>query len=144
MSQTTWSGPLASGTLNAGIVGGPNVGLALLTQTATLAPDTTLTQSVSFNLPAGSQITNITVDVLTAYNSATSATLSVGTSAGDSTYVSGGNVETAGRETITFTAAALAAMYNINSNTAVVATVTSVGIPTTGKVAVTVHYVQKP
>lgn len=144
MSQTTWSGPLASGTLNAGITGGPNIGLALLTQTATLTTNAGLVQNATFNIPNGAQITNIVVDVLTAYNSATSATLSVGTSSGDSTYVSGGNVETAGRESITFTAAALTAMSNVGANTSVVATVTSVGVPTAGTVVVTIHYIQKP
>ena len=59
MSQTTWTGPLASGTLNAGIVGGPNIGFAELVQSATLAFDGTLVQNLTFNLPVGSQITNI-------------------------------------------------------------------------------------
>ena len=143
MSQTTWTGPLASGTFNAGIVGGPNIGFAELVQSATLAFDGTLVQNLTFNLPVGSQITNIVCDVTTAYNSATSATLTAGTSTGDTSYVSGVSAKTAGRAVVTYTAAQLLAMSNIGSNPAVVVTVTSVGQPTAGSVVVTVHYVQK-
>ena len=78
MSQTTWSGPLASGDRNAGESGGPNIGLAYLSQTALINFDATLVQNATFNIPASSQIVDFYVDVLTAYDSATSATLSAG------------------------------------------------------------------
>jgi len=143
MSQTTWSGPLASGDINAGKSGGPNIGLAVLSQTVLIDFDATLVQNATVYLPYGSQILNIVVDVLTQYNSATSATLTVGTASAGTTYASGVNAKTAARTTPTFTAAQLASMANIGSTGSVVATVTSVGQPTAGQVRVTYLYVQK-
>jgi hypothetical protein len=142
MSQTTFSGPLASGDINAGKAGGPNLGFAVLSQTVLLNFDTTLVQNATVNLPFGSQILNIVVDVLTAYNSATSATLTVGTASAGTTYASGVNAKTAARTTPTFTAAQLTSMANIGNTGPVVATVTSVGQPTAGQVRVTYSYVQ--
>jgi hypothetical protein len=142
MSQTTWSGPLASGDINAGKTGGPNIGLALLSQTVLINFDATLVQNGTVYLPYKSQIVDIIVDVLTQYDSATSATLSVGTSSAATTYASSVNVKTGIRVLPTFTAAQLAAMDDIGTNGTVVATVTSVGQPTTGQVRVTYRYVQ--
>ena len=143
MSQTTWSGPLASGDKNAGVVGGPNIGLAVLSQTVLINFDATLVQNATVYLPYESQIVDVLVDVLTRYNSATSATISVGTASGGTQYASGVNAKTGVRVRPTFTAAQLAAMADTESNGAVVATVTSVGQPTAGQVRVTYLYVQK-
>ena len=142
MSQTTWSGPLASGDINAGKAGGPNIGLAVLSQTVLINFDATLVQNGTVYLPFGSQIVDIIVDVLTQYDSATSATLTVGTASAGTTYASGVNAKTGVRVRPTFTAAQLAAMDNIGTNGTVVATVTSVGQPTVGQVRVTYTYVQ--
>jgi len=142
MSQTTFSGPLASGDINAGKTGGPNIGLALLSQTVLIDVGATLVQNGSVFLPYKSQIVDIIVDVLTQYDSATSATLSVGTSSAATTYASGVNVKTGIRVLPTFTAAQLAAMDDIGTNGTVVATVTSVGQPTVGQVRVTYRYVK--
>jgi hypothetical protein len=142
MSQTLWSGPLASGDKQAGVSGGPNVGQVYLSQTFLVTFDATLVQSTSINLPASSQIVEIYADVLTAYNSATSATLTVGSAAAGTQYVTSVNAKTGGRNTTTHTAAQCTAMANITTNTALFATVTSVGQPTAGQVRVTVQYVQ--
>jgi hypothetical protein len=142
MSQTTWSGPLASGDRNAGESGGPNIGLVTLSQTALIDFDATLVQNATFNIPASSQIVDFYVDVLTAYDSATSATLSAGTASGGTQYLSAVSVKTAARRPNAFSAAQLAAMDNVGTNRAVVATVTSVGQPTAGQVRVTMLYVQ--
>jgi hypothetical protein len=142
MSQTTFSGPLASGDINAGKAGGPNLGFAVLSQTVLINFDATLVQNATTYLPAGSQIVQVIVDVLTQYNSATSATVSVGTSTGNTAYASGVNAKTGVRVLPTQTAAQLAAMDDIGTNTTVVATVTSVGQPTAGQVRVTYLYVQ--
>jgi len=142
MARTTWSGPLASGDKDAGVSGGSNIGLVVLSQTATISFDATLVQSTTFNLPVGSQILNIVPDVLTAYNSASSATLTVGTAAAGTQYAGSVNAKTAGRAAPTFSAAQLLAMSDIGTNTSVVATVTSVGQPTAGSVVVTLTYVQ--
>jgi hypothetical protein len=142
MAQTTFSGPLASGDKDAGVSGGSNIGLAVLSQTMLINFDATLVQNGTINLPVNSQIVNVICDVLTAYNSATSATLTAGTAAAGTQYVSGVNAKTAGRTIPTFSAAQLAAMDDIGSTTPFVATVTSVGQPTAGQVRVTVNYVQ--
>lgn len=142
MAQTTFSGPLASGDINAGRAGGPNLGLAVLSQTVLINFNATLVQNGSINLPFGSQIVDIVVDVLTQYDSATSATLTVGTASAGTTYASGVNAKTGVRVRPTFTAAQLASMANIGTTGTVVATVTSVGQPTVGQVRVTYLYVQ--
>lgn len=142
MAQTAFSGPLASGDKPPGTPGGNNVGLAVLSQTFLIDFDATLVQTRSILLPVNSQIVNVICDVLTAYNSATSATLTVGTAAAGTQYVSGVNAKTAGRTIPTFSAAQLAAMDDIGSSEGVFATVTSVGQPTAGQVRVTINYVQ--
>jgi len=142
MSQTTWSGPLASGDRNAGESGGPNLGFVALSQTVLINFDATLVQNATFNIPASSQIVDFYVDVLTAYDSATSATLSAGTASGGTQYLSAISVKTAARRPNAFSAAQLAAMDDVGANRTVVATVTSVGQPTAGQVRVTMLYVQ--
>lgn len=142
MAQTTWSGPLASGDRNAGESGGPNIGFVALSQTALINFDATLVQNATFNIPADSQIVDFYVDVLTAYDSATSATLSAGLTSGGTQYLSAISVKTAGRRSNAFSAAQLAAMDDVDSNRSVVVTVTSVGQPTAGQVRVTMLYVQ--
>ncbi len=142
MAQTDFTGPLASGDRPPGTPGGSNIGLVMLSQTVLINRDATLVQSATINLPVNSQIVNIACDVLTAYDSATSATLTVGTAAGGTQYASGVNAKTAGRVFPTFTAAQLTAMANIGATAPVVATVTSAGQPTVGQVRVTVNYVQ--
>ena len=142
MSQTTWSGPLASGDRNAGESFGPNLGFVTLSQTVLINFDATLVQNATFNIPASSQIVDFYVDVLTAYDSATSALLSAGTASGGTEYLSSVSVKTAARRPNAFSAAQLAAMDDVGTNRAVVATVTSVGQPTAGQVRVTLLYVQ--
>lgn len=116
-------------------------GNAVFTQSSTNSGVATLVQDISFTLPANSQILSFNIDVLTAYDSATSATLSIGTASGGTQYVSSVNAKTAGRAAPTLSAAQLLAAANITTNTTVVATVTSVGQPTAGSVRVTVLYV---
>jgi len=140
MAQTAFSGPLASGDKPLGSVN-PNIGLVVLSQAVVINFDATLVQNGTMYLPLGSRIVNIVADVLTVYDSATSATLTVGTSAAATTYASGVNAKTAARTTPTFTAAQLTSMGS-TALAPVVATVTSVGQPTAGSVRVTVQYVQ--
>lgn len=142
MAQTTFSGPLQSGDRPAGFSGGPNIGRVVLAQTMLVNRDATLVQSATVNLPFNSQIVAIYADVLTQYDSATSATLTVGTAAAGTQYVSGVNAKTGVRVIPTFTAAQLAAMASTGTTGPVVATVTSVGQPTVGQVRVTIEYVQ--
>jgi hypothetical protein len=73
------------------------VGTAALSQTAVVAFDTTLVQGTTFSLPKGAQIVDIIVDVLTAYNSATSATITAGTASAGTQYAGAVDGKTAGR-----------------------------------------------
>lgn len=143
MAQTSFTGPLASGTREAGTSLGPNIGLATLSQTGTITQNSTTAVDLTFYLPAGAQLVDILFDVTTAFDSATTATGSVGTASAGTQYASGVNVKTAGRTRPTFTAAQLAAMADVSTNRAVVATVTPVGATAAGAVRVTLLYVQK-
>jgi hypothetical protein len=116
------------------------VGTALLSQTSLVTYDADLVAEAQFVLPAGAQITSFNIDTLTAYNSATSATLTIGSASGGSQYVGSVDAKTAGRAAPTLSAAQLTAMANIGTNTTVFATVTSVGQPSAGNTRVTVFY----
>lgn len=150
MGTTTFSGPVRSGTLKSGETNGPNIGLAVLQQETSITQNSTTAVSSTLYIPVGSKIVNILVDVLTAFNSGTSAVLSVGTSAGGTQYASGVDVKTAtGRITPTFTAAQLAAMSNVTvlgaaapTTAPVVVTVTPTGATSAGYVRVTLVYSQ--
>ena len=143
MAATHFSGPVMTGTKSAGETGGPNQGYVVLSQTASITQDSTNAVSASFNIPANAQIINVLFDVTTAFDSATSATGTVGTSAGDSSYAGSVNAKTAGRASISFTGAQLAAMADVGANTTVVATITPSGATTAGAARVTLVYAQK-
>lgn len=142
MAQTQFNGPLVAGDQQPGDPAGSNIGYVVLSQTALITYDADLVQEAVFYLPKNSQIVDILVDVLTAYNSATSATLTAGATSGGTEYAGSVNAKTAGRTRPTYTAAQLAAMDDIGTNTAVYVTVTSSGQPTAGQVRVTIQYVQ--
>lgn len=116
------------------------VGTAVFSQTALIDFNATLTSEAVFALPKDGQIVDVVVDVLTAYNSATSATLTVGSASAGTQYAGSVDAKTAGRVRPTFSAAQLAAMDDIDGNTSVYATITSVGQPTAGSARVTVLY----
>ena len=142
MGQSTWSGPIRSGTTREGAT--PNVGLAKLSQTATYTQNSTTAVDVTFYLPANTQITSFNIDSLVAYDSATSATLSAGRSTGATQYVSSVDMKvTAGRLAPTYTGTQLTNMANITTNTTVVVTITVVGATTAGNGRITLNYVQK-
>lgn len=152
MSRTTFSGPVKSGTNRYSPY--KNVGTTVITQQTPFTFDATLVQSVTLYVPAGSRLINIFVDVITAYDSATSATLTVGKTAAGTEYASGVNVKTTARTTPTFTTTQLTNMQstpvdvssqtagNNGASSALVVTVTSVGQPTAGTGFVTFQYAQ--
>ncbi len=161
MSDSTFSGPLKAGPQKdvTGVSTDPyNQGFARLQQSVNIAFNTSnslsgsLVQAILINVPPGSRIDSVVPDVLTAYNSGTSATLSVGTTNGGTDYVSGVDVKTStGRKTPTYTAAQLAAMsgQSVTGTVAAIAapgnvyiTITSVGAPTAGYVTVAINYTQ--
>ena len=150
MGATHFSGPVVSGDLQTGETYGPNQGLAVLSQATSITQNSTTAVSSTLYIPAGARIVDFKIDVLTAYNSATSATLTIGTAAAGTQYVGSIDAKTAGRAAITFTAAQLAAMNGVTTTgTAaattppVVVTVTPVGATSAGYVVVTVLYVQQ-
>lgn len=144
MGITNFSGPVQTQTQQTDGVNNSDAGLALMTQVETITQNGTNTVSATAYLPQNSQITGFNIDVLTAYDSATSATLTIGTAAAGTQYVGGVNAKTAGRAAITYTAAQLTAMQNIVANVAVVISIAVVGATTVGNVAITVFYIQNP
>lgn len=136
---TYQQGALKAGEGASEVVSG--TGYAVFSQSAVNAGVATLTQNIIFVLPKNAHIVAFFIDVLTAYDSATSATLSIGSASAGTQYVSGVNAKTAGRAAPTLSAAQLLAASDITTNTTVYATVTSVGQPTAGSVRVTVQYV---
>jgi hypothetical protein len=150
MGATHFSGPVIAGDLQQGETNGPNQGNVILSQSTSITQNSTTAVSSTLYIPAGSQIISFNVDVLTAFNSATSATLTIGTAAAGTQYVSGINAKTAGRATITYTAAQLAAMNGETvlgaaapTTAPVVVTVTPSGATSAGYVVVTMLYVQQ-
>jgi hypothetical protein len=146
MTTTAFTGPLSTFTqkLDGTATGYSDQGFCLMSQKAALAQNSTNAVSSTIYVPQGSQLTDFNIDVTTAFDSATSATLTIGTAAAGTQYVGSINAKTAGRAAITFTAAQLTAMLNVGTNTAVVITVTPVGATTAGAVTVTAFYVQQP
>jgi hypothetical protein len=149
MGATHFSGPVVSGTLQQGETNGPNQGFAVLTQSTSLTQNSTTAVSSTLYIPAGSEIIDFNIDVLTAFNSATSATLTIGTAAAGTQYVGSIDAKTAGRAAITYTAAQLAAMNGVTTTgtaapttAPVVVTVTPVGATSAGYVVVTIIYAQ--
>ena len=150
MTATHFSGPVLAGDLQRGETNGPNEGFVVLTQNTSITQNSTTAVSSTLYIPVGSQIINFNIDVLTAFNSATSATLSIGTAAAGTQYVGSVNAKTAGRASITFTAAQLAAMNGVSivgaaaaTSAPVVVTVTPVGATSAGYVEVTIIYAQQ-
>lgn len=150
MGATHFSGPVVSGDLQQGETYGPNQGFAVLSQSTSITQNSTTAVSSTLYIPAGARIVDFYIDVLTAYNSATSATLTIGTAAAGTQYVGSIDAKTAGRAAITYSAAQLAAMNGVTvTGTAaattppVVVTVTPVGATSAGYVVVTVLYVQQ-
>ena len=150
MGATHFSGPVVSGTLQQGETDGPNQGFSVLSQSTSITQNSTTAVSSTLYIPAGSRIVDFNIDVLTAYDSATSATLTIGTAAAGTQYVGSIDAKTAGRAAITYTAAQLAAMNGVSvlgvaapTTAPVVVTVTPVGATSAGYVVVTVLYVQQ-
>jgi hypothetical protein len=139
MGQSTFGGPLRVGDKVGGTT--KNVGTLIASQSARLVADGTNAVSATLYLPKKAVITEIFVDVIVAFDSATSATLTVGETAGGTEYASGVNCKTGIRVYPTHTRPQLVAMNASNSGGPIIATVTPTGATTTGEVKVTVQYV---
>lgn len=146
MTTTAVTGPLSTFTQKADgtATGFTDQGFCVMSQSTTITQNSTTAVSSTMYLPQGSQIVSFFIDVTTAYDSVTSATLTIGTAAAGTQYVGGVNAKTAGRAAPTLTAAQLTAFANIGATPAVVTTVTPVGATTAGAVRITAFYVQQP
>jgi hypothetical protein len=145
MTTTHFNGPVKTGPRpNVDSAGPANQGYCVLTQSAVLAFNGTNAVSATITLPPNSQILQIFADTTTAWNSATSDTLTVGTAAAGTQYITSVDVKVASpaRGAPTLSSAQLLAMSNISTNTSVVATITPVGSASAGSTTVTVMYVQ--
>jgi hypothetical protein len=114
---------------------------AVLSISGTITQNSTTAVSRSFTLPANSRIVDITFDMTTAFNSATTAVGTVGTAAAGTQYADAVDAKVAGRTRPAFSAAQLAAMANIGNNRTVVATITPTGATSAGAVRVSIQYV---
>lgn len=120
---------------------GSDRGFAVLSQTVTLQAATAANVDATITLPANGRIHDILVDSTVAWT-ATTASLTVGRTAGGTDYVTGMDVKTITRgPTAAFTAAQLAAM-DYTTNTSLVIRVASTGANATGTTRVTVRYAQ--
>lgn len=139
---SAFAGPIVSGPRVDTNVSGAlaNQGLAILTQQVTLNQNGATAVSATVYVPKHSILIDIIVDTITAWNSATSDTLSVGTAAAGTQYASGIDTKTAARVRPTFTGAQLGAMADASD--AIVATVTPVGAASAGQTVVTYVYAQ--
>ena len=135
MSFSTFSGPIRAGTVRYGT--GRNTGLCVLSQSTTLG----LTTATAFVIPAGAQIIDINIDVSTAFTSG--ATLAVGDGTTADKYVTAITTPGVGRQSITLTAAQVAAWANIGTSDVAV-TVTMAGTTAVaGAGYITIVYVQR-
>lgn len=141
---TTFSGPVMSGTKKDADGNGPaNTGLCQLIQTGTITQNGAAAVTIQFVLPSNSIIHDVVVDTGVAWNAGTSATFTLGATAGGADYASGVSTAATGRTRPTFTAAQLTAMQNISNNTTVYATITPSGTaPTNGTTYVAIEYIQ--
>ena len=125
-------------------------GFMVLTQTTTattLADGSAVTSTIT--IPADSQIINFFIDCTTTPvvggGTATAVNATIGTAAAGTQYLSATDVIAGGRASLSFTAAQLTAMEDVNANTTVAFTVDPNGTVSTtqGVYRLTVVYAQK-
>lgn len=121
------------------------VGTAVLSQTALInftleAGGGNDNVDATLVLPVNAQILDIFVDTLTAWDSAVSAGLTIGTAAGGTQLLGSSDVKTAGRETTAPTNTQLAVWDDIGATNTVHLRVAQSGNTTAGQARVTVLY----
>jgi len=144
MSITRFSGPMISGPqFYSDGTRNQNTGFAVLSQGTTLG--TALT-TANFYVPPNSQIVQFNVDALTAWNTQTSALLSIGTDSLGTAYT-GTTFDVkaqTSRINPTLTTTILTLMANVGNTTTVALAVAQTGTAATvGATFVTMLYVQK-
>jgi|SRR5882672_4205176 len=121
-----------------------NQGAALLAQVVSASQNGTTAVSVTCQIPRHSHIVDFYADSTVPWNSGTSAILSIGTTAADTTFVNGLDLKTStagnGRLKPTFNTTQLAAMGDTGTNENVVFTVTPTGATSAGSTFITMMY----
>lgn len=140
----TWPVIVATGRDKKVPAGTADTGLLVARQTGTITQNSTNVVDLTFTLPKNSQIIDFIINNDTAWNSGTSATLSIGTASGGTQYLTSLDTKTAaGRIALTathVTGTQSAAWANITTNTTMVATITPSGATSAGTTRVTVLY----
>lgn len=131
------TGAAATGTVDSNQVFS-NKNFEVYTKTITLQAASSANVDAVISIPKNTKIVNIMADTTVAWT-ATTASLTVGSSAGGTQYASGSDVKTITRApTAAYTAAQLAAMDNVGANTSIHVRVASTGATAVGTTAVTV------
>lgn len=144
---TSFKGPVISGP-RAGTdsVGPANQGVCVLTQVLTLVQNGNgVNVSGTFTIPKHSSILGFIVDRRVAFDSVTSAGLTIGIAALGTEYASSIDAKAAAGRTqapVSPTAAQMLAAEDTGTNISVVCTIAVVGNTTAGTVTITMQYVQ--
>ena len=150
MSFSTLSGPLRSGTVRYGtVLGGRNTGIAMLVQqfdTGDLTGTTAATYNTRIgNLPAGSVIYNVAIDVVVAAGTGTT-TVAIGSASAGAQFFAATDVSAGGRfpTGLPTTAQILVFQTSLTADTAVwFQNVVAAGTLSAGRIVITVEYLQR-
>ena len=149
MATTTFSGPVKAGTINntTGTTVGTNVantGFVLMAQSANVVFEANATTTDIATLPANSQIFQITVDVTTVFNAASTNTLDLGDGSTADQYADALALGSLARVLATSDVSQIGNLIDIGtSDITVTATYNQSGTAaTTGAATVTVLYLQ--
>jgi hypothetical protein len=150
MGFATHLGPWLLGTVKntTGTTAGTiqNTGVTTVAQTGTMTVATTTATTFAV-LPAGAQITNIFVDITTAFAGSTGNTITVQTAGGTSLAVVGGATTTplaVGRATMTLTGANMATILNVGTTDLILQVIYAcAGTASGGAAQITVQYLVK-
>ena len=142
MGNTTYSGPIRTGTVREGA--SANIGGVVLSQTATFAFGDTGTFATGIILPAGAQVIDQIVDVTTVWNSVTSDALEIGDGTDPDAYGDIADLKAGGRAVVDPDATQGAAIDDIgDTDVTINLTITSVGGSlSTGAARITITYRQ--
>jgi hypothetical protein len=123
-----------------------NTGTTVVTQTATTTVSDTTAKTIAV-LPAGSQITNIFVDITTAYAGTTGNTITIQTSGGTALATVGSASTTplaVGRATTTLSGTNIATILNVGTTDLIVQVIYAcAGTASGGAAQVTIEYAVK-
>lgn len=143
---TAWNGPLISGNRRYANTNGPaNTGVAVLEQNGIINQNGVGAIDLIFAIPKHSKILGFVVDRTVAFDSATSAALTIGTASAGTQYASSIDCKAAAGRTqapVSPSAAQMNAADDTGTNESVYCTLTTVGATTAGQVKIAMQYIQ--